>query len=180
MDRRLTGQNAFMPDVSIYVALIAAGAGVVGATIPQIAILVRDGRQAERDRRDRGAETRRQACLDLLRAAGELRTRVANAAEYHGTEMGARLAEIRESEAAVRLNAVSVALLVPRKLTEPAEELAEIARRLVAVTERDTDLDLGVRAGQPNFAELDRGVAAFRRAAVGAADAPDTADAAAE
>lgn len=164
-----------MPDVSIYVALIAAGAGIVGATIPQIAILVRDARQAERDRHDREAETKRQACLDLLRAVGELRTRVANAAEYHGTEMGARLAEIRESEAAVRVDAVSVALLAPGKLTEPAEELAEIASRLVAVTEQATNLDLGVRADTPNFAELDRGVAAFRRAAVGAADAADAA-----
>src|SRR5713226_7571226 len=88
---RSPGQNAVMPDVSIYVAVIAAGAGVLGASIPQVAMFARDARRDERDRRERRAETRRQACLDLLRAGGELRTRLANAAQNHGTEFKAGL-----------------------------------------------------------------------------------------
>ena len=151
-----------MPDVSLYVAAITAAAGIGGAAIPAIAVLIRDVRQAERDRNERQAEARRQACLDLLRAAGELRTRVANASDYHGTEMGARLAAIRESEAAVQLHAVRVAVLTPGQLTKPAAQLAEAASRLIAATEHDTDVDHGVMPGTPDFTELDERITAFR------------------
>jgi hypothetical protein len=99
-----------MPDVSIYVAIITAAAGVLGATIPQVAMYRRDTRQAEWDRRDRRAETKRQACLDLLRAAGQLRTRVADAAQYHGDEMRGKLAAVRKSAAAVELLIVTAIL----------------------------------------------------------------------
>ena len=155
-----------MPDVPLYVAAITAAAGVAGAAIPAIAVIIRDVRQAERDRRERRAEAKRQACLDLLRAAGELRTRVANAAEYHGPEMGSLLAGIRECEAAVRLHAVSVALLAPEKLTEPAAQLADAAGRLVAVTERNTNIDRGVMVPRPEFTGLDEKLTAFRRTVV--------------
>jgi hypothetical protein len=93
-----------MPDVSLYVAVVTAAAGVGGAAIPASAVLIRDVRQAERDRRERNAEAKRQACLGLLSAAGELRTRLDNTAAYQGTEMGARLAVVRECDATVRLN----------------------------------------------------------------------------
>src|SRR5216683_549360 len=139
MDRRLTGQNATMPDVPLYVAAITAAAGVAGAAIPAIAVIIRDVRQAERDRRERRAEAKRQACLDLLRTAGELRTRVANTLQDPGDQIGARLAEIRESEGAVHLHAAGVALLAPGKLAGPAEDLAMAASRLAAAAARDTD-----------------------------------------
>jgi hypothetical protein len=148
-----------MPDVSIYVALIAAAAGVSGAAVPNI----RDAREAKRGRRERDAAARRKACLDLLRAAGELRTRVANAADYHGDQMGARLAEIRECAAATQLQAMSVALLAPGKLAEAAENLASAASGLLAVTEQNTDVDHGVMPGAPDFAELDEKISAFRQ-----------------
>jgi hypothetical protein len=101
----------FVPDVSIYVALITAGAGVAGAAVPQIAAVARDVRLAERDRRERRADTLRQACLKLLRAAGDLRTQVANAALYRGGEMGAQLAKITSSSATVQLHAASTRYL---------------------------------------------------------------------
>jgi hypothetical protein len=152
-----------MPDVPLYVAAITAAAGVAGAAIPAITILIRDVRQAERDRRERSVEAGRQACLDLLRAASEVRTRVANAADYHGNEMGARLAEIRECDAATQLHAVSVALLAPEKLTEPAALLADAAGGLVAVAEQNTNIDRGVMVPRPGFTELDEELKAFRR-----------------
>src|SRR6266851_3196368 len=96
MSRRLTGQNATMPDVPLYVAAITAAAGVAGAAIPAIAVIIRDVRQAERDRRERRAEAKRQACLDLLRTAGELRTRVANTLQDPGDQIGARQAEYHD------------------------------------------------------------------------------------
>ncbi len=154
-----------MADVSIYVALITAGAAVVGAAIPQVAIVARDVRQSERDRRERRVESRRQACLDLLRAVGELRTQVANNAQYHGNEMGARLAEVRKCAAAAELNAVSVALLDPDKLAEPAEQLAAAASRLAAVAAESTNLSLGNMIHAPDFTELDETIVTFRRIA---------------
>src|SRR5216683_915362 len=151
MGRRLPGQNATMPDVPLYVAAITAAAGVAGAAIPAIAVIIRDVRQAERDRRERRAEAKRQACLDLLRTAGELRTRVANTLQDPGDQIGARLAEIRESEGAVHLHAAGVALLAPGKLAGPAA--------------RDTDRR-SITIRPPDFSGLDESVAAFRRTAV--------------
>jgi hypothetical protein len=154
-----------MPDVSIYVAVITAVAGVGGASVPSVAILVRDARQAKRDRGERRAEAKRLACLDLLGAAGELRTRLANAAEYHGKEIDSQLAGIRESEAAVQLHAVNVALLAPEKLAEPAEQLATAASRLTttATAVENIDPQQGQMRRRPDFTGLDENVAAFRR-----------------
>jgi hypothetical protein len=80
-----------VPDVSLYVAAITAGAAVLGAGVSFIPVYLRDVRHADQDRRERHAETRRQACLDLLGAAEGLRTSETNAVDYHGEEMSARL-----------------------------------------------------------------------------------------
>jgi hypothetical protein len=156
-----------MASVPIYVAAITAAAGVLGAAIPQLSILLRDVRQAERDRGERRAAERRQACLDLLRAVGELRTQVANNADYNGTEMGERLAKVRKFAADAQLHAVSVALLAPVTFAEPAERLAVAANRLAEAAASDTDLKFGSTVRRPNFSELDKCVVAFRRIAVG-------------
>jgi hypothetical protein len=155
-----------MPEVSLYVAAITAAAGVSGAAIPAVAVLIRDVRQAERDRRERHAEAKRQACLDLLRAGSELRTRVANAAQYHGTEMSALLAQIRECDAAVQLHAVGVALLASGKLAGPADDLAAETSRLSAAAADNADPDAGVMAIEPDPAELNDSITAFRKMAV--------------
>jgi hypothetical protein len=68
-------------------------------------VYLRDVRQAGQDRRERHAETRRHAGLDLLGAAEDLRTTVANAADYRGGEMSASLADIRNVAAAVQRHA---------------------------------------------------------------------------
>jgi hypothetical protein len=52
-----------MADVSIYVALISAAAGVGGATIAQLTTALRESREAKRDRQERQAEATRQACI---------------------------------------------------------------------------------------------------------------------
>jgi hypothetical protein len=164
------GENADMADVSIYVAVISAAAGIVGATIPQAATAIRDGRRADRDRRERLADTRRQACVQLLRTVLDLRVHVANNQDYHGEEMAARLAAIRECAATAEVEAVSVALMVGPELAKAAEQLASAAARLATVAADNASLQLGASTQAPDFGELDDSVTAFKTLAV--ADGP--------
>jgi hypothetical protein len=159
-------QNAYMTDVPLSVAAVTAAAGVGGAAIPSIATIIRDVRQAGRDRRDRQAELKRQACLDLLRSASELRARVANTADYHGAEIGARMAQIRESEAAIHLYAAGVALLAPSTLAEPAAHVAGAASRLVESAEAQVNTTAMQMVSRPDSADLDSSVTAFQHSAI--------------
>jgi hypothetical protein len=155
-----------MSDVSLYVAAITAAAAVGGAAVPAIVTITRDVRQAGLERRDRQDELKRQACLDLLRSASELRARVANTADYHGDEIGARMAQIRESEAVIHLNAAGVALLTPGNLAEPAARVARAASRLVESAAAAVDMTLMQMVSRPDFADLDSSVTAFQRSAI--------------
>jgi hypothetical protein len=159
-----------MADVSIYVAVISAGAALIGATVPQVATAIRDGRRAERDRKERLADTRRQACVQLLRTVLDLRVRVSNIQDYHGAEMAPRLAEIREGAATAEVEAVSVALMVGPELAKAAEQLASAAARLATVAVENASLQLGASTQAPDFGELDDSVTAFKTLAV--ADGP--------
>jgi hypothetical protein len=152
-----------MADVPIYVAIITALAGLAGATIPQFTILRRDARNAERERQERKDEARRQACLDLLRVAGELRTQVANNFEYHGTEMAERLGKVRQAASEARLHAVEVSLRAPDRLAEPAEEVAAAAENLAVAAAENTDVNAGVMRNLPGFSALDVSIEDFRR-----------------
>src|SRR5258708_5298581 len=121
-----------MTDVPIYVAVITAGAGIIGAAIPQVAGVFRDVRQAERDRRERSTDATRNACVELLRAAGELRILAENMSNYRGDANGmrARVDQARSQAEATRLHAASVAMRVPDKLAGPAEKVAVAASGL--------------------------------------------------
>jgi hypothetical protein len=157
-----------MTSVSIYVAAITAAAGIAGATISQYITAFREGKQAQRDRQERHETATREACEKLLRAAGDLRTQVANNRSFRGdrTAMTARLEKVREHAAATRLHAVSVGLLVPGKLAEPADHLAAVAQGLAVAAGNDTDLDHGWVEADPDFTALDGCVDAFRREAL--------------
>jgi hypothetical protein len=156
-----------MTDVSIYVAVISAVAGVGGATIAQVTTAFREGRQVKRDRQERHAAATRQACVKLLRAAGNLRALVANNYSYHGNEMGARLEQVRRYAAATQLHAVSVSLLVPESIAESADLLATAAGSLADWTVSNTNLEQGSMIREPNFRQLDDCVKAFRTKVVG-------------
>jgi hypothetical protein len=154
-----------MPEVSVYVAVVTAAAAVAAAAVSQIPIYVRDVRQAGQDRRELHAETRRQACLDLLSAAEDLRTSVANAVDYHGEEMSARLAEVRNVAATVQVHAARIELLVPGTLAAAAERLASVAGAFTAAAVTSTDLVLGnMRKIDPT--ELGEAIESFRKQAV--------------
>jgi hypothetical protein len=142
--------------------VITAAAGIVGASLPQITTFLRDVRQAERDRRDRIAGSQRQACLDLLGTAGELRTQVENAAEYQGPRMADLLAEIRRCNEAVQLNAATVELLAAANLAEPADRLAKAAEKLTSAAVDGTDLKNGQMVKVPATIELAQAMNAFK------------------
>jgi hypothetical protein len=160
------GNNACMADVSVYVALISAGAAVAGATISQFTAAIREGRQAKRDRKERYEGAAREACVKLLQAAGELRTQVANNFEYHGADMPARLAEVRRCADATQVHAATVTLLVPENLGVQAEQLAAAADHLAREAAEKTNLRLNGMDELPSFSELDECVQAFRRIAI--------------
>ena len=159
-------EDRHVPEVSLYVAAITAGAALVGAGASLIPVYLRDIRQARQDRRDRHADTRRQACLDLLRAAEDLRTTVANAADYHGEEMSARLAQIRTFAAAVRINAANLELLAPGTFSGLADELAKAAAKFAAQAGANTDLKLNEMVAAPDPTELGEAIEVFRKQAV--------------
>jgi hypothetical protein len=169
-----------MAEVSLYVAVVTAVTGIVAAGVPTVANFVRDSRQARRaehqaelDRRDRRAGEMRQACLEVLSAAGELRARLGNASQVHGPELAGRLAEIRSAAAKVQLQAVSVALLAQGRLAGPAQGLADAAASLVLAAENSIDRAAQQSRGLPDFAEFDRSETAFRAAAVAHASEAD-------
>jgi len=154
-----------MADVSIYVALITAGAGLLGAGVAQIPNYFRDVRQTAQVRRDSRDDRLRQACIDLLGAAEDLLADVANAVDYHGDEMASRLAGIRTTAADVQGHALAVQLLAREELAGTAERLAGAAKAFTADAESKADLGLGsMRTIDP--AGLTQAVASFRNAAV--------------
>jgi hypothetical protein len=154
-----------MQDVSIYVAVITAGAGLLGAGVAQIPGYARDKRQAAQARQDSRDDSLRQACIDLLGAAEELLADVANAVDYHGDEMASRLAGIRTTGASLQVHALAAQLLAEGDLAEAAKRLADAARAFAADAESKADLSLGsMRPTDP--AELIQAVASFRSAAV--------------
>jgi hypothetical protein len=160
-----------MTDVSIYIAVITAAAGVAGAAVSPVALAFKDGRQAKRDRAERQATAVREACVSLLRAAGELRTQVANARNYNGPEMGARLEDVRRLAADTQLYAASVAMLADSLATR-AHLLATAAGKLADWTVENTNLTRGSLLLDPDFSELNTCTADFSKDAVAYARRP--------
>jgi hypothetical protein len=156
-----------MADVPLYVAVITAAAGIIGAAIPQVATVFRDVRQADRDRRERMAAAARDACVELLRSAGELRTLSEGISGYRGDANGmrARVDEVRTRAEATQLAAASVSMQVS-KLAESAYAVASAASQLAREVVDGTNLDQGVLVGDLDVAKLVEPVAVFRDAAV--------------
>jgi hypothetical protein len=157
-----------MADVStIVVAAIAASAAILGAAISPVSVAYQNVRQAERDRRERHATELRQACTDLLGTVTELRTNVVNNHDYHGPEMSARLAHVRELAGQARTYAFSITLLAPHALAAAATELAAAADHVAEVAAANTNLSMGSSVRPTDCAELDARTSAFCERAVG-------------
>jgi hypothetical protein len=155
-----------MPDVPLYTAVISGCAAVVGAAIPTVTSMVQNVLTARRDRRDRYEADRRQACVELVQAAENLRTQVANNHDYHGDEMGARLAQVRAFAAHARIQAVRISLSALPELVRPAQELAAAASQLAEAAEVRTDLRQGASIELPDLRDIDAHIAAFKAAAM--------------
>ena len=167
LNERFLRNNLPMADVPLYVAIITAAAGIVGAAIPQVAIMIRDVRQGERDRRERSATATRDACVELLRAAGELRTLSEGIRSYRGKADGmrARVDEVRERAAATGLSAARVSLQAAA-LETPAYAVASAASDLAHAVVDGTDMDQGVFVGKLDVSTLEKSASAFRDEAV--------------
>jgi hypothetical protein len=162
--------NACMADIPIYVALITAGAGLLGALVPQAWIVFREIRQRERDRQDQYVAQARGACLDLLRASGALSAHVKNMNTYRGDGDGlrSRLEEARGYLADIQLHAASVGMAAPSSLTDPAMRLAAAAESLTKSVEKVTDLDNAEMLDRPDTGPLDELRSIFSDKAVAA------------
>jgi hypothetical protein len=156
-----------MADSSIFVALIAASAGVLGAAVSPFSTAYQNSRQAKRELEERHDTALRDACVDLLRAVGDLRDQVADNYDYSGgDEMDVRLAEMRKHVTAAKVDAVKVALLAPQALGQPARQLAEAADRVAVMAAKSTDKKIRAANRAPDFGELDDRIAVFSERAV--------------
>lgn len=121
--------------------------------------------QAARDQRERLAEAQRQACLDLLRAAIQLRVQMASTAHRHRNERDAQL-EMQGLVLAAQQQAATVMLLAPAVLANSAGELAAATARLATAAGDSPDIRITQLISPLDFSDLDERVAAFRRHAV--------------
>jgi hypothetical protein len=160
--------NKHMTEIPVYVALITAGAGLLGALVPQAWIVFREIRQREHDRQDKYVSQARGACLDLLRASVALSVHVKNMNTYRGDRAGlcSRLEEARGHLAEIQLYSASVGMTAPALLTEPAWRIAAEAESLTKSVEEVTDLDNAEMLDKPDTRSLDELISAFRDKAV--------------
>jgi hypothetical protein len=145
-----------MTGVSIYVtAIISASAAILGASVTPLTTVYQNARDARRDQRVRHETAVRDECTKLLRTVWDLRTMVANNHEYHGDEMGARLAKVRRRAADASMRWVAIATLVPGDLGRSAKRLGMAADHLALEAAKYTDLDRGRSIRDPEFGEVD-------------------------
>lgn len=142
-----------MSDVTVYVAIVTGVFTVIGATIPQAAAVIQSNRRAEREARERYESAKCDACVDLLRSVGQMRTQIANNHDYRGNETAPLLALVRQHAADAQVQAVKVAFLGSKPLAELATDLAKAIARLAVKAENTTR--------PPDFSDLDARVAAF-------------------
>jgi hypothetical protein len=152
-----------MADVSIYVAIIAGAAGIAGSAVPQVSTTIRDGHRAERQRQERIARARQEACVQLLETVLNLRVHVADYYDSRGDQMAALLADIRQYAANAQVEALRLGLMVGvGDLDKAAERLVQAAGRLADAAEGVAGRHLGAPAQAADFGELDECTAAFR------------------
>jgi hypothetical protein len=146
----------YMTGASIYVtAVISASAAILGASITPLTTIYQNARYARRDQQLQHETAVRTECIKLLHAVWDLRTMVANNHEYHGDEMGARLAKVRRRAADASMKWVIIATLAPSDLGGSARRLGMAADLLAVEAAKYTDLDRGRSIRAPEFGEVD-------------------------
>lgn len=138
-----------MADVTIYVAVISASAAILGAAVTPLTTVVQARRQARRGRDEQLKDAVRQECVELIRAAWDLRTMTQNNHGYQGPDIGERLAKVRERAAETAVRAATIALLDHGPLSAAAAGMAAAAQNIAAAAENTRSIQA------PDFTELE-------------------------
>jgi hypothetical protein len=165
-----------MSDVTIPVALISALAGVVGAGIPQTAIVIRDMRQAARERQAGHNLAIRQTSVGLLRAAADLATLVANVQAHRSDSatLARWLEDVGTQAAEATLQATELGLLVTDERAKEADAVATAATGVAAEAAGKSRLDLHDVTSPIELGELNDRMVAFRKLITSWPQLPDT------
>jgi hypothetical protein len=168
-----------MPDVSVVATAISTTGPLLGAlgALGGVALTHRfnsrhEETQFNRQRKDQRTQARRQAYVDLLGAATQLKSEIEIAGQRHWKDMNVRIATIQQHAVSAGLHASRVVLLSP-EAAEAALALASVAGRLVAATAEKTNMGyqgdqfLGGQITRPvDFEEFDECIKRFAQAAV--------------
>jgi hypothetical protein len=171
-----------MPDFSVAATVISTTGALLGA-LGVVALThwanirreeaqaKREEAQANRQRSDQRTQARRQAYVDLLGAAAQLKIEIKIAEQRHWKDMNVRLATIQQHAASAGLHASRVALISP-ETAEAARALASAAGQLAAATASHTNMGyqgeqfLGGQITPPaDFTEFDECIKSFSDAA---------------
>jgi hypothetical protein len=152
-----------MPDVSIFVAIIAGGGAVLGAAVSPLSLAYQNSRQSEQNRRERRETETRQACTGLLKAARDLRVQVANNHAYQGNDISSRLERVRQLAADAASFTDSVLLLVPTDVSDSARRLTVTVSRLAETAEANIDSDVRMSIRSPDFSAVDECIVDFSK-----------------
>jgi hypothetical protein len=164
-----------MSDVSVATTVISTTGALLGAlggaTLTYRANAQREEAQASRQRKDQRTQARRQAYVDLLGTAVQLKAEIEIAGQRHWKDMNVRLTSIQQHAVSAGLHASRVVLLSP-ETAEAALALASAAGRLAAATANHTNMGyegerfLGGEITRPaDFMEFDQCIKRFFDAA---------------
>jgi len=165
-----------MPDVSLYVAIVAAGTSVISSAVT---LLIGWAKDAGREKRaetkeltrqqEEVAADRRELCVKLLRLARRFRVLMENAYDPRGPVVEPNVGEVREAVAGIAIAADMVQFTVP-KAGITAVALADEARKL-ALTAEERSREHGPSLAPDDFKRFDDCLEEFKNSARSALEA---------
>jgi type II secretory pathway pseudopilin PulG len=164
-----------MADVPLSLAIIGvitpAAAGLLPLTVGWIRDTAREKRAAAELRnaeQSQRALERRSQCVTLLRLARDFRVLVEVTADSTGPDLEKHAGQVRKAAADIASQSDEVEFMVPGAGTE-ALALAAAARLLAAPLADRRNREHGSSLLSPDFADFDRCLAEFKKAALDAA-----------
>ena len=160
-----------MTDVPLSLAVISTITPVIAGALPLTVGWIRDAgreKRAEAERVRAGqaqlAWEKQTQCVKLLRLAREFRVLVENTYDSTGPDLDAHAEQVRQSAARLASQADKVEFMIAKAESE-ALSLANAAGRLGAPVADKKNRELGSSLLAPDFAEFDRCLVDFKRAA---------------
>jgi hypothetical protein len=165
-----------MPDVSLYVAIVAAGTSVISSAVTLAIGWARDaGREKRAEakeltrQREQVAGDRRELCVNLLRLARLFRVLIENAYDPRRPVLDPNVGEVGGAVAGIAIAADKVEFAVP-KVGIAAAALADEARKL-ALTAEERNREHGSSLVPGDFIKFDDCLEAFKDSARSALEA---------